>query len=77
MVYIDPEETFVFQTDNEYWINRVIEDAKKHPDEIKVLLMPEQNNGSIKAIMKQKFMDIRPEQMQFQQEDGSWKSLKS
>ena len=63
MVCVDPEETFVFQTDNKYWIDRVIADAKKYPDEIKVLLLPEQNNGSIKAIMKHKFMDIRPEQI--------------
>ncbi len=77
MVYVDPEEQFEFTTDNEYWVKRIIEDAKKFPDEITILLMPEQNNGSIKAIMKQKFMDIRPEQIQFRQEDGSWKSLKS
>ena len=63
MVYVDPEEPFEFTTDNEYWINRVIEDARKFPDEIKILLMPEQNNGAIKAIMKQKIMDIRPEQI--------------
>ena len=64
MVYVDPEEQFEFSTDNDYWINRIIEDAKKYPDEIKILLMPEQNNGLIKAIMKQKFMDIRPEQIE-------------
>ena len=64
MVYIDPEEQFVFSTDNEYWIKRVIEDAQKYPDEIKILLLPEQNDGAIKAIMKQKFMDIRPEQIE-------------
>lgn len=63
MVYIDPEEQFTFETDNEYWVNRVLEDAKKYPDEITILLLPEQNNGSIRAIMKQKFMSIRPEQI--------------
>lgn len=63
-VYIDPEEPFEFTTDNEYWINRIVADAAKHPDEIKILLMPDQNNGCIKAIMKQKFMEIRPEQIQ-------------
>ena len=63
-VYVDPEEPFEFTTDNEYWINRIIADAAKHPDEIKIILMPEQNNGCIKAIMKHKFMEIRPEQIQ-------------
>lgn len=62
-VYVDPEESFEFTTDNEYWINRIIADAKKHPDEIQILLMPEENGGCIKAIMKQKFMEIRPDQL--------------
>ena len=64
MVYTDPDEQFEFSTDNEYWIKRVLEDAEKYPDEIKILMMPEHNNGVIKAIMKMKFMDIRPDQIQ-------------
>ena len=40
-----------------------MEDAEKHPGEIKILSMPYENGGCIKAIMKQKFMDIRPEQV--------------
>ena len=64
MVYTDPEEQFEFTTDNEYWINRVVEDARRYPDEIKILLMPEQNGGAIKALMKMKFMEIRPEQIE-------------
>lgn len=62
-VYVDPEAPFEFTTDNEYWIHRVIADAAKYPDEIRIILMPEQNNGCIKAIMKHKFMEIRPEQI--------------
>jgi len=62
-VYVDPDEPFVMSTDNEYWINRIIEDAKKHPDEITILSMPEQNNGSIKVSIPYKYMDIRPEQI--------------
>lgn len=63
MMYSDPEQQFEFTTDNEYWINRIMEDAEKHPGEIKILSMPYENGGCIKAIMKQKFMDIRPEQV--------------
>lgn len=61
--YIDCEHEFVLSTDSAYWIKRINEDAAKYPDEIKILLTPEQNDGCIKAITKQKFMDIRPEQI--------------
>ena len=64
MVYVDPNEIMEFSTDNEYWINRVLADAEKHPDKITVLLRPEENNGSIKALIPNKYMDIRPEQIQ-------------
>ena len=77
MVYTDPEEQFEFTTDNEYWIKRIIADAEKYPEEMKILLMPEQNNGCIKALVTQKHMDVREEQIKFLQEDGSWKNLKS
>ncbi len=62
MVYIDPNEVMEFSTDSEYWINRIIEDAARHPDEIEILLLPEENNGSIKARFPNKYMDIRPDQ---------------
>lgn len=69
MVYVNQDDPFEFSTDNEYWINRIIEDAKKYPDDIKILKMPQENDGMIKAMMKFKYMDIRPEQIQFW--DGS------
>ena len=64
MVYVDPNEVMEFSTDNEYWIKRVLADAEKHHDEITVLLRPEENNGSIKVLIPNKYMDIRPEQIQ-------------
>ena len=63
-VYVDPDEPFEMSTDNAYWIKRIKEDAEKHPDEIKILMLPEQNNGSIKVMIPYKYMDIRPEQIQ-------------
>ena len=68
--YIDPEASFEFSTDNQYWIDRIIADAKKYPDEITIIAMPAQNRGSIKAMMKYKFMDIRPEQIKEWTSDG-------
>lgn len=63
IVYTDPNETMVFTTDNEYWIKRIITDAEKHPDEITIISLPEQNDGSIKARLPFKYLEIRPDQI--------------
>lgn len=64
MVYVDPNEVVNFSTDNEYWIQRILEDAEKYPDEITILLRPEENGGSIKALIPNKYLGVRPEQIQ-------------
>lgn len=71
MVWTDPNEVMIFTTDNEYWINRIIADAAKHPDEIKIMLMPSENNGSIKVKIPNKYLDVRPEQIVFLTGDES------
>lgn len=63
MVYVNPDDTFEFTTDNEYWIQRIIADAEKYPDGIQILLLPSENNGSIKARVQQKYLGIRTEQI--------------
>ena len=67
MVYVDPNEVMEFTTDNEYWIDRVLADAKKHPDEIRVLLTPEENKGSIKVLIPYKYMGVRPDQIIYEE----------
>ena len=63
MVYIDQNDTVEFSTDNEYWIKRILADAEEHPEEIEIILLPAENNGSIKARIPNKYLDIRPEQI--------------
>lgn len=64
MVYTNPEEVVDFSTDNEYWINRLIEDAKKHPDEIQIISLPQKDGDVIHVKVPNKYLGVRPEQIQ-------------
>lgn len=74
MTYVDMNTPFEFTTDNQYWIDRVIADAKLHPDEIKILAMPSENDGSIRVMIPTKYMEIRPEQIKTWQEEENGKA---
>ena len=56
-------QMFEFTTDSEFWINKIIDRAASAPGDVKILMMPAENGGSIKALVRQEFMDIRPERI--------------
>ncbi len=65
MVYFNPEMIVDFSTDNEYWINRLMEDAKKHPDEIQIISLPQKDGDVIHVKVPNKYLDVRSDQIKF------------
>lgn len=72
-LYVNPDSVVDFTTDSEYWIYRLITDAEKHPGEIRILEMPSGTCSTIHAIVPNKYLDVREEQIQLFGGNREWK----
>ncbi len=73
-VYMNPDNVIDFTTDSEYWIYRLINDAKEHPGEITILSLPSEIDANIHVLVPNKYLDVREEQLQFMEETQEWKT---
>lgn len=74
-VYVNPDSVVDFTTNSEYWIYRLISDAKEHPDEITILTMPSETDPSIRVLVPNKYLDVREEQIQLSGGNREWKKI--
>lgn len=57
--YCDKDKGF-FSSDEPKWIRRIKELAAEHPDEVRVIRMPEQNDGCIYVQLPTEWLKIQP-----------------
>lgn len=57
--YCEPDKAFMSSNERR-WINKIRKLADKHPDEIKILREPENNDGFIYASFPPRWVKIRP-----------------
>lgn len=57
--YCDKDKGF-FSSDEPKWIRRINELIEEHPDEIRVIRMPEQNDGCIYVQLPTEWLKIQP-----------------
>lgn len=57
--YCDKGKGF-FSSDEPKWIRRIKELIEEHPDEIRVIRMPEQNDGCIYVQLPTEWLKIQP-----------------
>ena len=58
--HIDGDKAITFSSSETKWINKIIKLHEKHPDEVKIILLPENNYGTIYAEVPQKWLKISP-----------------
>lgn len=57
MMCVDQVKLVGITTNSKYWIDHIIAEAEEHPDEVEIILLPEQNDGSIKARLPLKYLE--------------------
>lgn len=55
--YCNPDKAF-FSSDERRWINRIHKLAQEHPDDVKIIREPEQNDGCIYCQLPVRYMHI-------------------
>lgn len=49
-----------FSSDEHWWKNRILKLAEAHPDEIKILKQPDENDGCLYAIIPKRWVKVVP-----------------
>ena len=58
--YVGEDATVAFCSSEAKWINRIIKLHGQHPDEVKIVLAPEDNHGMLYAEIPKKWLKIAP-----------------
>ena len=65
-------DTIKVSTDDPYWINRIQNDAIAHPDEVRIILRPSENDGMLVADVPVNLLAFREEQLFAREEITSY-----
>lgn len=57
--YCDPKRAF-FSSDERKWINRIKKLIEEHPNEIRVIALPENNDGCIYVELPASWLKVQP-----------------
>lgn len=57
--YTDKNKGF-FSSDEQRWINKIRKLAEEHPDEVRVIRLPENNDGCIYVQLPTEWLKIQP-----------------
>ena len=58
--YINEDKHATFCSSETKWINKILKLKAEHPDEVKIICMPEDNQGTILAHIPKKWLKISP-----------------
>ena len=58
--YTNLDQYATFDSSETKWINKILKLKEKYPDEVEIICMPENNNGSIFAHIPKSWMKVSP-----------------
>lgn len=58
--YLNIDEHAIFHSSEQKWINKILKLRESHPDDVKIVYLPEDNNGMLLAHVPKDWFKISP-----------------
>ena len=58
--YLNIDDYAIFHSSEQKWINKILKLRESHPDEVKIVYLPEDNNGMLLAHVPKSWFKVSP-----------------
>ena len=58
--YLNIDDYAIFHSSEQKWINKILKLRESHPDEVKIIYLPEDNNGMLLAHVPKSWFKVSP-----------------